>query len=210
MAQQKIAVVTGAGTGIGRAVALALMKEGFGRRARRTPAGQARRDRRRGRQDQRAEPRRPDRRERSGLGQGAVRQDQGDLRPLRRAVQQCRHRRAGDADRGPALRNLEEGRRHQSHRHVPVHAGSDPADEGAGPARRPHHQQRLDLRAYAAAGRRRLYRDQARRHRADQADRARLPRQGHRLRPDRHRQRRDAADRAHGAGPGRAAAGRAA
>ena len=30
MAQQKIAVVTGAGTGIGRAVALALMKEGFG------------------------------------------------------------------------------------------------------------------------------------------------------------------------------------
>ena len=30
MAQQKIAVVTGAGTGIGKAVALALMKEGFG------------------------------------------------------------------------------------------------------------------------------------------------------------------------------------
>src|SRR5262249_1652037 len=29
MAQQKIAVVTGAGTGIGKAVALALMKEGF-------------------------------------------------------------------------------------------------------------------------------------------------------------------------------------
>ena len=114
--------------------------------------------------------------ERSGLGQGAVRQDQGDLRPLRRAVQQCRHRRAGDADRGPALRDLEEGRRHQPHRHVPVHAGSDPHDEGAGPARRPHHQQRLDLRAHAAAGRRRLYRDQACGHRPDQADRARLPR----------------------------------
>ena len=54
----------------------------------------------------------------------------------------------------------------------------------------------------------RLYRDQARRHRPDQADRARLPRQRHLLRPDRHRQRRNAADRAHGAGPGRAAAGR--
>ena len=49
----------------------------------------------------------------------------------------------------------------------------------------------------------------ARGHRADQADRARLPRQGHRLRPDRYRQCGDPAHRAHGAGPGRAAAGRA-
>ena len=42
-------------------------------------------------------------------------------------------------------------------------------------ARRPHHQQRLDLRAYAAAVFGRLYRDQARRHRPDQIDLARLP-----------------------------------
>ncbi len=42
----------------------------------------------------------------------------------------------------------------------------------------------------------------------DQTDRARLPRLRHLLRPDRHRQRRDADDRAHGARPRRAAAGR--
>ena len=42
----------------------------------------------------------------------------------------------------------------------------------------------------------------------DQADRARLPQRQHPVQPDRHRQRRDPADRAHGAGPGRAAAGR--
>ena len=73
---------------------------------------------------------------------------------------------------------------------------------------RPHHQQRLDLGAHAAPARRRLHRDQARRHRPDQADRARLPQRQHPVQPDRHRQRRDAADRPHGAGPGRAAARR--
>ena len=35
-------------------------------------------------------------------------------------------------------------------------------DEGPGPAGRPDHQQRLDLRAHAAAGQRRLHRHQAR------------------------------------------------
>ena len=75
-------------------------------------------------------------------------------------------------------------------------------------ARRPHHQQRLDLRAHAAAGRRRLYGDQARRHRADQTDLARLPALRYLLRPDRHRQCRDAAHRPHGARRRRAAARR--
>ena len=73
------------------------------------------------------------------------------------------------------------------------------------PQGRPHHQQRLDLRAHAAPALGRLHRDQARRHRPDQADRARLPQRQHPVQPDRHRQCRDPADRAHGAGPGRAA-----
>ncbi len=53
-----------------------------------------------------------------------------------------------------------------------------------------------------------LYRDQARRDRLDQTDRARLPRHRHLLRPDRHRQCRHPADRPHGAGRRRAAARR--
>ena len=82
---------------------------------------------------------------------------------------------------------------------VPVHPGGDPHHEGADAARRPHHQQRLDLGPHAAADVGRLYRDQARHHRPDQADLARRSRLRHLLRPDRHRQCRDAADRAHGA-----------
>ena len=97
-----------------------------------------------------------------------------------------------DFDRGHAVRQMAGRGRHQSHRRVPVHPGSDQDHESARPARRPHHQQRLDLRAHAAAGRRRLYGDQARRHRAHQADLARLPALQHLLRPDRHRQCRDA------------------
>ena len=46
----------------------------------------------------------------------------------------------------------------------------------------------------------RLYRDQACGDRAHQVDLARLPPIRHHLQPDRHRQRRDPADRAHGAG----------
>ena len=75
-------------------------------------------------------------------------------------------------------------------------------------ARRPHHQQRLDLGARAAAVFGRLYLDQARGHRSHQIDLARLPAIRHLLQPGRHRQRGDAAHRAHGAGRRRAAAGR--
>ena len=61
-------------------------------------------------------------------------------------------------------------------------------------ARRPHHQQRLDLGPRAAAEFGALHRDQARDHRPDQ-DRPRSTAAiRHRLRPDRHRQRRDRAD----------------
>ena len=75
-------------------------------------------------------------------------------------------------------------------------------------ARRPHHQQRLDLGACAAAVFGRLYLDQARGHRPHQIHLARLPAIRHLLRPDRYRQCRDAADRAHGAGRRRSAARR--
>ena len=74
-----------------------------------------------------------------------------------------------------------------------------------GPARRPHHQQRLDLGPCAAAQLRALYRDQARDHRPHQVDRPRRARLRHRLRPDRHRQRAHRDDRQDDA---RVAAGR--
>ena len=144
------------------------------RGAGRPPRRQARRDRKGGRQRQ--DPLGADRRQRSGIDQGAVRAREEGIRPARPAVQQRRHRRARGADGGTAARNLEEGGRHQPHRHVRVHPGSHQDHEGAGPEGRPHHQQRLDLGAHAAAARRRLHRDQARGHRPHQADRARLPR----------------------------------
>ena len=63
---------------------------------------------------------------------------------------------------------------------VPVHAGSVPHHEGAGPAGRPHHQQRLDLGARAAADVGRLHRHQARGHRPHQVHLARRPQVRHR------------------------------
>ena len=59
------------------------------------------------------------------------------------------------------------------------------------PRGRPHHQQRLDLGPRAAAELLALHVHQARDHRPDQVDRARRPEVRHRVRPDRHRQRRD-------------------
>ena len=50
-------------------------------------------------------------------------------------------------------RGVADGRRDQPHRRVPVRPGGVPGDEGPGPARRPHHQQRLDLGARPAAAR---------------------------------------------------------
>ena len=151
MVSPRIAIVTGAGTGIGRAAALALMKAGFtvvlaGRRKDKLEEV-AKEGAAKGGKSLVGSGRH----RRPGLDQGAVRQDQGGVRPARCAVQQCRRRRAGGADRGPAAREMEGGRRHQPHRHLPVHAGSDPHHEGPDAARRAHHQQRLDLRPYAAA-----------------------------------------------------------
>src|ERR1700704_2121520 len=82
-------------------------------------------------------------------------------------------------------------RRGQSDRLVPMRPARLPHDEGAGPAGRPHHQQRLGVGACAAAQLDTLRLDQAR---ADRIDPLAVPgRTGvqHRLRPDRYRQRRD-------------------
>ena len=76
------------------------------------------------------------------------------------------------------------------------------------PQRRPHHQQRFDLGACAAALLGGLYLDQACHHRADQGLQPRRPQIRHRGRPGRHRQRRNPDDRSHGRRPRRDAAGR--
>ena len=112
----KVAIVTGAGSGIGKAVALALLKEGYsvalaGRRADAleatvkaagadgsralavsTDVGQAR------------------------LGARAVRADQREVRPARRALQQRRPERARHSARGALVRAVEERRRRQPDR----------------------------------------------------------------------------------------------
>ena len=166
LVMKKVAIVTGAGSGIGRASALALLKAGFhvalaGRRADALEATRSRRRRRR-----RPRPRRADRRHRSGRGQGALRHRQGEVRPPRRPLQQRRHGRAAGAARRADRRAVADRRRHQPDRRLPLHAAGVRADEVAVAARRPDHQQRLDLGARAAAVQLALHGDQARDHRA--------------------------------------------
>ncbi len=68
------------------------------------------------------------------------------------------------------------------------------------PDGRAHHQQRVDLGAHAAAQLLALHRDQARGDRPHQGHRARRPQVRYRVRADRHRQRGHSDDRAHGEG----------
>ena len=143
---------------------------------------------------------RPHRRQRSRVGPRAVRAVRESLRPPRRPFQQRRRRRTRRQPRGAHVRAVEERRRHQPDRRLPVHAGSDPDDEGADAARRPDHQQRIDLRARAAPEFGALYRDEARDHRTHEVDVARRPQVRHRVRADRHRQRRDGPGGADGEG----------
>ena len=65
---------------------------------------------------ERQDPRRADRRQRAGFDPRAVRQDQGSVRPARRAVQQCRHRCARRPHRRDSAGQVAGGRRHQLHR----------------------------------------------------------------------------------------------
>ena len=135
--------------------------------------------------------RRADRRRRPEAGEGAVREDQGDLRPPRPALQQRRHRRARPVRSRTCT--YEQWKAVVDVNLTGVFLCTQEAFrimKEPDAARRPHHQQRLDLGARAAAELGALHRHQARRHRPDQDRRARRPQVRHRLRPDRHRQRR--------------------
>ena len=167
-AHGKIAVITGAGSGIGRATGACAAGGRLDRRARRPPrATCSKRPRRLAECAAAAHPGGADRRPRPGVDRGAVRGGQADLRPHRPVVQQRRHQHPRHPVRGSDLRAMVECRRGQPDRLVPVRAARLPHDEGAGPARRPHHQQRLGLGACAAAQLDPLCRDQARADRAD-------------------------------------------
>ena len=109
-ATNKIALVTGAGTGVGRAASLALMNAGYtvvlaGRRKEMLDETKKLGDNVGKSLCVSADMTDP------GLDRRAVRQDEGDLRPARRAVQQCRHGRAAGAVRGPQPRAMEGGGR---------------------------------------------------------------------------------------------------
>ena len=136
----KIAIVTGAGTGIGRAASLALLDDGYavvlaGRR--REPLDGTAREA-----------------ERLGKRTLVVPTDiasQDLVRALFAKTKETFGRldllfnNAGfGAPAGPMedlrARALEGGGGHQPHRHVPVHPGSDQDHEGPEPARRAHHQ----------------------------------------------------------------------
>ena len=136
----KIALVTGAGTGVGKAVALALAKAGYnlvlagrrkemldgtaaavnatGQQALAVPTDVSKRDSIVALFDK----------VKSSFGRlDVLFNNAGIGAPARPA-------------RGPAVRDLAERGGDQFHRHVPVHAGGHQDHEGAEPARRPHHQ----------------------------------------------------------------------
>ena len=137
---QKIAVVTGAGTGIGKAVALALMREGYAA----VLAG-----RRKEKLDETAA---------EGSATGAkslvVPTDVSDAQSIKTLFAKTKDtfgrldllfNNAGIG--APAVpleelpyENWQKVDRHQFDRDVPVHAGSDQDHEGTGSARWPHHQ----------------------------------------------------------------------
>ena len=190
--QRGIAIVTGAATGIGRAVSLALLEDGW---------TVVLTGRRREALEEVAEGRpRADRTlvvpadvTRSAIGCPALRQDEGAVRPARPPVQQCRDRRA-------PVDPVEDLTFEQWRRVVDINLtgaflctqaafrlmkDQDPRggriiNNGSISAHAP----RPNSAPYTAT----KHAD----HRADQIDLARRPEVRHRLRADRHRQRRDA------------------
>ena len=150
MAGDKFALVTGAGRGIGRAAALALAKAGWHVAV----AGRS------------AEPLATAAREIEALGRRALAHPCDVADPVAvRALFAALEREFGRLDLlfnnagagAPAvplgrtdLRAVEGGRRRQPDRRVPLRAGRDSPDEATEPARRAHHQQRLDFRPCAA------------------------------------------------------------
>ncbi len=168
-------------------------RRGVERRARRAAGGGAGGDRgRHGRGAGRADGRRG-----SGVGDRPVRGDARRVGAGGPAGQQRGHVRPGRRGRRDPDRRVVVDGRGQPHGRVSVRAGSHPDDEGADAARRAHHQQRVDFGVRAAAEFGALHRDQARDHGTDEIDLAGRAGLGHRLRPDRYRQRSDTLDRAH-------------
>ena len=175
--RRRIAVVTGGGQRHRRGRRAGAGRRRLDRRAGRPPARGARRGRRAGAPgcpapSTRARPTSPTR-PRSGRCSTAPSQRHGRVDLL--------FNNAGigaparDLDDVPLAR-VERGGRGEPHRRVPLHPGGVPGDAQPAAAGRPDHQQRLDLRARAAAAVDRLHRDQARDHRADEVDLARRPR----------------------------------
>jgi NADP-dependent 3-hydroxy acid dehydrogenase YdfG/predicted RNA-binding protein with RPS1 domain len=128
--QGRVAIVTGGGSGVGKAAALALLADGWrvavaGRRKDALEATIAE-----------AKCRRPRTAGRDGChGRGVsprvVRCHSGQVGTCRPAVQQRRHRRPWRAARRAAAGDLEAGGRHQFQRHVLRAAAGVPRDEGA-------------------------------------------------------------------------------
>ena len=138
MAAGKTAIVTGAGTGIGSAVALALLKAGYSVALDGSPRGAAGSDRRRwpsGKTLARAGRCRQARRRKALFAK--TKKAFGRLDLL-----------FNNAGIGAppilledlTLRAVEGGGRHQPDRRLPLHAGGLPHHEGPEPARRAHHQ----------------------------------------------------------------------
>ena len=167
----KIALITGAGSGVGRAVALALAREGYavvlaGRRnealedtARCRCVSDARRP-----DPMSAIPHRwdncsPGRRMPSSGGSDVLFNNAGIGAPAVPLEEVTTAQVAGR-------------RRHEPVRDVLLHPGSVPADEEPDAPRRPHHQQRLDLGAHAAPELRAVHVDEARHRRPHEVDRA--------------------------------------
>ena len=115
------------------------------------PAGSASGGGSRGRECGGERPRADRRCHRSGVGPRALLAGEGPLRPPRRAVQQRRNQRARRAARRPDDRPVAVRRRHQPDGCLSLHAAGVCVDEGAKPARRTDHQQRVDFRLRAAA-----------------------------------------------------------
>ena len=194
---EKIAVITGAGSGIGRATALALHADGFsvvlaGRRQAMLEETAALAN---------ATPPRM-------LVVPTDVTDPASIASLFDTVKSTYGRidllfnNAGTStaqypDRRPDVRAMVECRRDQPDRLVPLRAARVPHDEAPAAARRPYHQQRFGVGACAAAELDALCRDQACADRSDAVTVAGWTRIRHRLRPDRHRQRGNNAQRGH-------------
>ena len=200
----KIAMITGAGSGVGRAVAKALAPQGWslvlvGRKQEtleetargpdRGPSGGARRCRRSRRRSRLSSPRLKDKFGRldmlfnnAGMGTPAIPIEELTFEQWQAVV---------SVNLTGAFLCTQEAMRLMKAQDA---------------ARRAHHQQWLDQRRPAPAAQRALYRDQARHHRPDQIHHPGWAALRHHRRPDRHRQCRHRDDRAHD--PGRAAARR--